>query len=105
MADNSFLVAGVAIDISLNQITGLTAMPVIKKYLEHFPALRPLILIVKSYLNQRGMNEVYKGGLGSYSIICLVISFLQVRLHLIFRDSFLNQKPILDAPEDTVGRN
>lgn len=72
-------IAGIAIDISLNQTTGITAITVIKKYLEHFPALRPLILIVKSYLNQRGMNEVYKGGLGSYSIICMVISFLQVR--------------------------
>lgn len=70
--------AGVAIDISLNQTTGLTAINVIRKYLEHFPALRPLILIVKSYLNQRGMNEVYKGGLGSYSIICMAISFLQM---------------------------
>jgi non-canonical poly(A) RNA polymerase PAPD5/7 len=82
-ADGNLLEARVAIDISLNQTTGVTAIAVIKKYLEHFPALRPLILIVKSYLNQRGMNEVYKGGLGSYSIICLVISFLQVRLYSI----------------------
>lgn len=59
-------------------MTGLTAITVIKKYLDYYPAIRPLIFIVKAYLNQRGMNEVYKGGLGSYSIICMVISFLQV---------------------------
>lgn len=40
---------------------------------------RSLVLLVKSLLKQRGMNEVYTGGLGSYAIICLVISFLQVR--------------------------
>ena len=40
---------------------------------------RSLVLLVKAFLNQRGMNEVFTGGLGSYSIICLVVSFLQVR--------------------------
>jgi non-canonical poly(A) RNA polymerase PAPD5/7 len=84
VTDGNILEAGISIDISLNQTTGLTAIAVIRKYLQNFPALRPLILIVKSYLSQRGMNEVYKGGLGSYSIICLVISFLQVWLHSIF---------------------
>ncbi|KAA1109800.1 hypothetical protein PGTUg99_035295 [Puccinia graminis f. sp. tritici] len=37
-----------------------------------------LILVIKSVLKQCGMNEVYTGGLGSYSIICLVVSFLQL---------------------------
>lgn len=41
---------------------------------------RSLVMLVKAFLNQRGMNEVFTGGLGSYSIICLVISFLQVSL-------------------------
>jgi non-canonical poly(A) RNA polymerase PAPD5/7 len=41
---------------------------------------RSLVLLVKGFLAQRGMNEVFTGGLGSYSIICLVISFLQVSL-------------------------
>lgn len=40
---------------------------------------RCLIFVIKSLLKQRGMNEVFTGGLGSYSIICLVVSFLQVR--------------------------
>ncbi|GAA5917840.1 hypothetical protein JCM8208_006382 [Rhodotorula glutinis] len=39
---------------------------------------RSLVLLVKAFLGQRGMNEVFTGGLGSYSIICLVISFLQL---------------------------
>lgn len=40
---------------------------------------RSMVLLVKAFLAQRGMNEVFTGGLGSYSIICMVISFLQVR--------------------------
>ncbi|GAA6061089.1 hypothetical protein JCM10212_006290 [Sporobolomyces blumeae] len=39
---------------------------------------RSLVLLVKAFLSQRAMNEVFTGGLGSYSIICLVISFLQL---------------------------
>ena len=65
-------------DISINQTTGLSAVALINRHLQHFPALRPLIVIVKLFLNSRGLNEVFKGGLGSYSIICMVISFIQV---------------------------
>ncbi|CED83933.1 DNA polymerase sigma [Phaffia rhodozyma] len=66
------------IDISLNQLNGISAGKIVNSYLAALPAVRPLVLVIKSFLNQRGMNEVYSGGLGSYSVICLVISFLQV---------------------------
>ncbi|TFK68303.1 hypothetical protein BDN72DRAFT_960372 [Pluteus cervinus] len=41
-------------------------------------ALRSLVLITKAFLSQRQMNEVFTGGLGSYSIVCLAVSFLQM---------------------------
>lgn len=69
------------IDISLNQLNGISAGKIVNSYLAALPAVRPLVLVIKSFLNQRGMNEVYSGGLGSYSVICLVISFLQVRFY------------------------
>lgn len=50
----------------------------ISRIVEDLGAAKCLILVVKSVLKQRGMNEVYTGGLGSYSIICLVVSFLQL---------------------------
>ena len=70
--------ARIPVDISINQTTGLSAVALINRYLQHFPALRPLIMIVKLFLSSRGLNEVFKGGLGSYTIICMVISFIQV---------------------------
>jgi non-canonical poly(A) RNA polymerase PAPD5/7 len=51
------------------------------QYVDHGVA-RSLVLLVKAFLGQRGMNEVFTGGLGSYSIICLVVSFLQVSVPL-----------------------
>ncbi|OBZ65685.1 Poly(A) RNA polymerase cid14 [Grifola frondosa] len=67
-----------SVDISINQGNGVTAGKMIKLFLAELPALRSLVLIIKSFLSQRSMNEVFTGGLGSYSIVCLAISFLQM---------------------------
>lgn len=42
------------------------------------PAVAPLVMLIKAFLLQRGLNEPYSGGFGSYTVICLVISLLQV---------------------------
>ncbi|KAE9390503.1 Nucleotidyltransferase [Gymnopus androsaceus JB14] len=55
----------IPVDISINQGNGSVA-------------LRALVMITKMFLSQRGMNEVYTGGLGSYAIVSLIISFLQM---------------------------
>lgn len=67
-----------SVDISVNQQNGVAAGKIIKHFLRELPALRSLVLIIKSFLSQRSMNEVFTGGLGSYSIVCLAISFLQM---------------------------
>ncbi|BFZ53415.1 Poly(A) polymerase [Savitreella phatthalungensis] len=65
------------VDISFNKPGGLIAVEVVRDYMRRMPALKPLVLFIKHFLGMRGLNEVYLGGLGSYSIICLCISFLQ----------------------------
>ena len=68
----------------MNQSNGVATCKMINEYLKKFPALRAIVLIIKAFLNQRSMNEVYSGGLGSYSIVCLAVNFLQVsRRHLL----------------------
>ncbi|KAG8217937.1 hypothetical protein J3R82DRAFT_6104 [Butyriboletus roseoflavus] len=70
------------VDISVNQGNGIKAGKIVTCFLQDMRgcgfALRSLIVIAKAFLNQRGMNEVYTGGLGSYSIVCLAVSFLQM---------------------------
>lgn len=72
------------VDLSINQENGIVAGGIINGFLKDFGgagnclALRALVLLTKLFLSQRGMNEVYTGGLGSYAIVCLVISFLQM---------------------------
>ncbi|KAF9065446.1 hypothetical protein BDP27DRAFT_1404788 [Rhodocollybia butyracea] len=82
----------IPVDISINQGNGAVGADVVNGFLRNMytstnsintnlegsAALRALVMITKMFLSQRSMNEVYTGGLGSYSIVCLVISFLQM---------------------------
>lgn len=67
-----------SVDISINHINGVFAGQMVLGFLKELPALRALVLIIKAFLGQRSMNEVFSGGLGSYSIVCLAVSFLQM---------------------------
>jgi len=71
-----------SVDISINQRNGVVASQIVNGFLKDMHgggmALRSLVMITKAFLSQRSMNEVYTGGLGSYSIVCLAVSFLQM---------------------------
>jgi len=67
----------VKVDISFNMESGLLSAEKIKSYLKQYPILDKLVLIIKQFVYQRNLSEVYTGGIGSYSLILLVVSFLQ----------------------------
>ena len=46
----------------------------VKHKLEIFPQLRPVFLILKRYFKNMGMNEVYKGGISTYSLFLLTLN-------------------------------
>lgn len=69
--------ACISVDISLNQESSIDTTKHISDCLRKFSTLRPLLIIIKLFLRQRGLDETYLGGLGSYSQFCLVLSFLQ----------------------------
>jgi non-canonical poly(A) RNA polymerase PAPD5/7 len=45
-----------------------------------FPPLRPLVLVLKTYLKAANLNDVASGGLSSYSLTNMAIAHLQVEL-------------------------
>ena len=47
--------------------------------MQRFPELRPLVVFTKRLLSQHGLNEVFSGGLSSYAIFHLALSFLRTR--------------------------
>eukprot|EP00906_Rhabdomonas_costata_P005258 RCo007894 len=65
-------------DVSVNSIGGRHNTHMVKRLLAKYPQATPLILIIKTFLRQRVMNEVYTGGLSSYSISLMVIHLLQM---------------------------
>jgi DNA polymerase sigma len=65
-------------DISINSINGRHNTHMVKRLLDQYPQARPLILVIKTFLKQRLLNEVFSGGLSSYSISLMVIHLLQI---------------------------
>jgi hypothetical protein len=57
--------------------SGLATLEFVEKMLKKFPMMRTLVLVLKNYLHVRKLNNPYTGGLSSYSLIILVIYFLQ----------------------------
>ncbi|XP_038827603.1 terminal nucleotidyltransferase 4A isoform X1 [Salvelinus namaycush] len=68
----------VKVDISFNVETGVKAAFFIKDYTRRYPVLPYMIFVLKQFLLQRDLNEVFTGGISSYSLILMVISFLQL---------------------------
>ena len=52
---------------------------VLQGYLNQFPLLKPLVTIFKTILRQTGLHKPHEGGLGSYAVVLLLVSFLRVR--------------------------
>ncbi|CEM30525.1 unnamed protein product [Vitrella brassicaformis CCMP3155] len=68
---------GVPVDISFNQPSAITTTDLIVQKLKEYPVLRPMLLLLKLFLQQRNLAETYRGGVGSYLLFGMVLSFLQ----------------------------
>lgn len=68
----------VKVDISFNVKSGVKAAHLIKEFKEKYPVLPYLVLVLKQFLLQRDLNEVFTGGIGSYSVFLMAVSFLQL---------------------------
>ena len=78
-----------SVDVSFLKASGPEAATLIKTYMDAMPPLRPLIFVLKYFLAARILNEPYSGGVGSFLLQLLIISFLQHRE----RDAYNFGKP------------
>ncbi|KAK7324584.1 hypothetical protein VNO77_28258 [Canavalia gladiata] len=69
--------SGVAFDISFDIDNGPKAAEYIQEAVVKWPPLRPLCLILKVFLQQRELNEVYSGGIGSYALLAMLMAVLR----------------------------
>jgi non-canonical poly(A) RNA polymerase PAPD5/7 len=70
-------VTGLKVDISFENSTGLIANKTFQDWKAQYPAMPVLVTLVKHLLAMRGLNEPVNGGIGGFSVTCLVVSLLQ----------------------------
>ena len=70
-------VSGLKIDLCFDNDTGVLANPIFDKWKAEYPTMPILVSLIKHFLMIRGLNDVSVGGIGGFSIICLVTSLCQ----------------------------
>ncbi|XP_023684762.1 terminal nucleotidyltransferase 4A isoform X1 [Paramormyrops kingsleyae] len=95
----------VKVDISFNVETGVKAAWFIKDYVKRYTVLPYLIFVLKQFLLQRDLNEVFTGGISSYSLILMVISFLQLHPRIDARNPNVNLGILLIEFFELYGRH
>jgi len=68
---------GIRVDVSFENDTGILANDTFASWKRQHPAMPVLVTVIKQFLMMRGLNEVVHGGLGGFSVTCLVTSLLQ----------------------------
>ena len=69
----------IQLDISFDspEHHGLEAIQMVSQVLEELPMLRPLMLVLKQFLLDRGLLTSYTGGLSAYCLFLMVARYLQ----------------------------
>ncbi|XP_055341519.1 terminal nucleotidyltransferase 4B-like isoform X3 [Paramacrobiotus metropolitanus] len=65
-------------NVSFNMVSGLQTAELVLTFLKEYPCLEKLVLVLKQFLQQHGLNESFTGGIGSYALVLLTVSFLQL---------------------------
>lgn len=71
-------ITGLKVDVSFENDTGIIANKTFQEWKREFPAMPILVTLVKQFLAMRALNEPVNGGIGGFSVTCLVVSMLQL---------------------------
>ena len=69
------------IDISIqdDKHFGLKCVDLVNNFISQYESLKPLVLVLKNILKIANLNDPYKGGISSYGLILMIVSFLQAQ--------------------------
>lgn len=95
----------VRVDISFNQESGIKSARMIQQFIQEYPFLPKLVFVLKQFLYERNLHEVYYGGISSYSLILLLVSFLQLHPRHCATESNPNLGVLLIEFFELYGRN
>eukprot|EP00511_Aplanochytrium_stocchinoi_P004830 CAMPEP_0204832682 /NCGR_PEP_ID=MMETSP1346-20131115/14416_1 /ASSEMBLY_ACC=CAM_ASM_000771 /TAXON_ID=215587 /ORGANISM="Aplanochytrium stocchinoi, Strain GSBS06" /LENGTH=607 /DNA_ID=CAMNT_0051964659 /DNA_START=445 /DNA_END=2265 /DNA_ORIENTATION=- len=71
----------IAVDITFETIThhGLRTCDVVKGFVSEYPPLKPLTLVLKQFLVEKGLNDPFVGGLSSYGLVLMIVNMFKLR--------------------------
>ncbi|BAM40025.1 topoisomerase-related nucleotidyltransferase [Theileria orientalis strain Shintoku] len=69
---------GVRIDLSCYNESAFKTTKFIQEMCVKYKYMQPLILLVKLFLQSRNLGDTYFGGVGSFLLYCMILSFLQL---------------------------
>ncbi|RIA96802.1 hypothetical protein C1645_754002 [Glomus cerebriforme] len=75
------------VDISFNQSSGYTSSRAMKNYLDQWPSLGNMVILVKWFLKHHGLDDPSTGGMGGFTVFCMMLSFFQT--HPLIRNGTL----------------
>ena len=73
---------------------GIESVKLIKSFLTAYNVLEPIIIALKTIIKNANLNNQYKGGLSSYGLILMVVSFIQSQ----------NENITVTTEENVVGK-
>jgi len=67
------------VDISFasSSHNGLATCALVQQLVNHFPLLKPMCLVLKQFLVEKGLNDPFVGGLSSYGLVLMITSVLE----------------------------
>jgi hypothetical protein len=100
--------SGLDVDVSLGLEDGVRSANFMKALGELYPAFRPLTLFLKAFMQARGLADVFRGGVSSYILQCMILFHLQVQELMHGRNNPADQRvstfsPVPQSPTSNLG--
>ncbi|XP_068106280.1 poly(A) RNA polymerase GLD2 isoform X2 [Hyperolius riggenbachi] len=70
-------VSGVEFDLNVNNVVGIRNTFLLRSYAHIESRVRPLVLVIKRWASYHGINDASRGTLSSYSLVLMVLHYLQ----------------------------
>ena len=83
---------GLKVDLSFDNYAGIAALETFKSWKEEYPAMPTMVVLIKQLLAMRNLSEVFEGGIGGFTTICLVTNLLS-RMTRRYHFTDANQSP------------
>ncbi|KAG8456528.1 hypothetical protein GDO86_002347 [Hymenochirus boettgeri] len=70
-------VSGVEFDLNVNNVVGIRNTFLLRTYAHLENRIQPLVLVVKKWASYNGINDASRGTLSSYTLVLMVLHYLQ----------------------------